>query len=103
MTVSVAVSGFITVCVAWTKGHLAPVDILEVFGLWPILPLDILKSLALVALLFLGPLFESGIVEGGWERWVKGTDVSSTLMSSVGWRNYVVVSLQQFELLHRAQ
>jgi len=73
-----------------------PVDMLEVFGLWPIIPADILKSLLLICVLFLGPLFETFVVEGGARRcWsdfngVVG-DVGDTLCSYLGFRNYVAV------------
>jgi len=80
-------------------GHLMPVDILEVFGMWPIIPSDILKSLLLLCILFQGPLFETFVVEGGARRLVLDfeevvKDVGDTLGSDVGLRNYVAVSIR---------
>lgn len=60
--------------------------------------LDAGKTLLLVAILFAGPLFEAGIVEGEWRDWVRGQTAREVLSSWTGWRNLVVVSL--FSLFH---
>ena len=49
------------------------------------------KGLALTAILFLGPLFEAGVVEGGWKDWVCLRGLDSVLRSWIGWRNIVAV------------
>jgi prenyl protein peptidase len=66
-------------------------DMLHLLGWWPISVIDIAKTMLLVAILFTGPLFEAGVVEGGWRGWVKGTYVREVLGSWIGWRNYVAV------------
>lgn len=58
-------------------------------GWWPVDPLDVLRTVALCAILFVGPLFEAGIVEGGWKDWIKGTHIVETFSSWEGWRNLV--------------
>lgn len=46
----------------------------------------------LVTILFAGPIFEHGIVDGDWRDWIKIKGVHETLSSWIGYRNYVVVS-----------
>lgn len=60
-------------------------------GYFPIGITETIKALALTATLFLGPLFEAGIVEGGWRRWLRLEDVYTVLRSWMGWRNFVTV------------
>ena len=60
-------------------------------GYLPIGIIETLKALTLTAALFLGPLFEAGIVEGGWRRWLRLEDVYAVLWSWMGWRNFVAV------------
>lgn len=55
--------------------------------------MDIVRSLILTAILFIGPLFERGIAEGEWRSWFKKAQISETLGGWIGWRNYVVVSV----------
>ncbi|KAL5332348.1 hypothetical protein BJX70DRAFT_138874 [Aspergillus crustosus] len=62
---------------------------LRLMGWWPLSFTDILHSLALTAILFIGPLFERGVVEGEWKEWLRGARVSETLCGWIGWRNYV--------------
>lgn len=66
---------------------------LRLLGWWPVDPVDILRSLLLTAILFIGPLFERGIAEGEWREWIRGGRVSETLRGWMGWRNYVAVCL----------
>jgi len=60
-------------------------------GYLPIGISETLKALVLTAMLFLGPLFEAGVVEGGWRRWLRLQDVYAVLLSGMGWRNFVTV------------
>ncbi|KAL4801700.1 hypothetical protein BDV18DRAFT_148593 [Aspergillus unguis] len=62
---------------------------LKLMGWWPISLTDILRSLFLTAILFTGPLFERGVVEGEWREWFRKARVSETLGGWIGWRNYV--------------
>ncbi|KAK2781856.1 hypothetical protein FQN53_000283 [Emmonsiellopsis sp. PD_33] len=71
------------------KANYPSTEALHLLGWWPISPLDIAKSFLLIALLFMGPLFESGIVEGEWRRWIRGRWVAETLGGWIGWRNFV--------------
>lgn len=65
---------------------------LSLLGWWPIDLADILRSLLLTAILFLGPLFERGIAEGEWRTWFRRSKLSESLSGWIGWRNYVAVS-----------
>lgn len=79
--------------IAREKGHFDLEDTLEVLGWWPVNVADIVRSFALVVLLFAGPLFEAGLAAGRWRDWITGRYLTETLASSVGWRNYIAVSL----------
>ena len=68
------------------------VQLLHLFGIWPISIFDTVRGLLLVCILFAGPLFENGIVDGEWRDWVKLKGVHETLSSWIGYRNFVVVS-----------
>lgn len=63
----------------------------RLLGWWPVGLLETLRSLFLTAVLFLGPLFERGIVEGEWKFWFRRSKLSESLGGWIGWRNYVAV------------
>lgn len=63
----------------------------RLLGWWPVGLLETLRSLFLTAILFLGPLFERGIVEGEWKYWFRRSKLSESLGGWIGWRNYVAV------------
>lgn len=71
----------------------------RLLGWWPVGLLETLRSLLLTAILFLGPLFERGIVEGEWKFWFRRSSLSECLGGWIGWRNYVAVSTYFFPLL----
>ncbi|KAL4877673.1 Sucrase/ferredoxin-like-domain-containing protein [Aspergillus karnatakaensis] len=71
------------------KDDSSVLEALELMGWWPISFADIVRSFLLTAILFLGPLFERGVAEGEWSEWLRGTRISETLGSWIGWRNYV--------------
>jgi prenyl protein peptidase len=66
-------------------------ETLKLLGFWPASVLDTLRSMLLVVILFAGPIFEHGIVDGGWKDWLKLKGVYESLSSWIGYRNYVVV------------
>lgn len=51
---------------------------------------ETINCLMLTATLFVGPLFEGGIVEGRWKDWIRLRD-AEILSSWSGWRNLVAV------------
>jgi prenyl protein peptidase len=73
------------------KFHMLPSDSLKLLGWWPIGVTEIAKSILLTALLFMGPLFERGIVEEEWRSWIGGRRLVESLSGWIGWRNYVAV------------
>lgn len=95
------VTGSCLVCslvVLWLvvdKGGSSLSAALSLLGWWPIDLGDILRSLLLTAILFIGPLYESGIVEGEWRSWFSRAKWSESLGGWIGWRNYVAVRLIQ--------
>jgi prenyl protein peptidase len=76
-------------------------EILKLMGLWPLSLIDIVKAVFLTAVLFTGPLYERGIVEGGWKDWITGRSVKEILGSWIGWRNYVAGPITE-ELVFRS-
>ena len=93
MSLSCFISSMSTAYIIVTWGRATPVESLRLLGYWPVSPEAIAKSFTLTALLFAGPLFEKGIVEGGWREWIRGRWVGEVLGSWIGWRNYIAVSL----------
>ncbi|KAI9677616.1 MAG: hypothetical protein M1817_006570 [Caeruleum heppii] len=89
VTLSCILSTLGTYYVTTTWGHYSILDSLHLLGYWPLSLLDIAKSVLLTAVLFAGPLFESGIVEGGWRTWLRGQRMRESLGGWIGWRNYV--------------
>jgi len=66
-------------------------------GYWPVGLLETVQTLGLTAFLFLGPLYEAGVVEGGWKDWIRLRGVDEVIGSWMGYRNLVAVRLS---LLH---
>jgi prenyl protein peptidase len=60
-------------------------------GYWPIGFLETAQTTVLTALLFLGPLFEAGIADGGWRDWVRLRGINEVIGSWMGYRNLVAV------------
>lgn len=92
MTYSCVLTGFVTAYIAIGRGNLGIRDTLHLFGWWPLDLVDSLRSLALLAILFAGPLFERAAAQGQWRYWIRGDSIKETLNTSIGWRNYVAVS-----------
>lgn len=72
--------------------HVSAGETLKLLGFWPISLVDTAQSMLLVLILFAGPIFEHGIVDGGWRDWIKLKGVYTSLSSWIGYRNYIVVS-----------
>jgi prenyl protein peptidase len=71
-------------------------EVFRLLGLWPISIIDNVKTMILVSILFAGPLFEAGIVDGGLKDWIRGRYLRETLTSWIGYRNYIVVGSSPF-------
>jgi len=78
-----------------------PVDTIHQLGYYPLGLLPTIKSLTLTAILFLGPLFEEGIVDGNWRDWIRLRDFNAIIGSWVGWRNLVAGPVTE-EILFRS-
>lgn len=66
-------------------------EILSLLGIWSVSPVDTIRTMLLVVILFAGPIFEHGIVDDGWRDWIKLNGVNESLSSWIGYRNFVVV------------
>ncbi|OJD13300.1 hypothetical protein AJ78_06224 [Emergomyces pasteurianus Ep9510] len=89
VTTSCFLSSLGVFCFIIYKANYAPLEALRLLGWWPIGLLEIVKAFILTALLFLGPLFEAGIVMGEWKYWIRGSRFAETLGGWIGWRNFV--------------
>ncbi|MCJ1313665.1 hypothetical protein MMC25_007344 [Agyrium rufum] len=100
VTVACFVSSLVTVQILRQYASVPTDQILPSLGWWPISILDISRSLLLTATLFLGPLFEKGVVERQGANWIRLRGLRDCLGSWIGWRNYVAGPLTE-ELLFR--
>lgn len=69
-----------------------PSSALRAMGYWPLGLWEALKSLALVTLLFAGPLYEVLVVDGLWRDWMTLQPLCSVWNEWTSWRNLVMVS-----------
>ncbi|KAG9195380.1 prenyl protein peptidase [Alternaria panax] len=100
VTVSTLVCSVLTVVVLYQHDASA-LEVLGLLGMWPVSPLDTLRTMLLVTILFAGPIFEHGIVDGGWRDWVKLNGVHESLSSWIGYRNFIVGPVSE-ELVWRS-
>lgn len=96
VTVSCVVCSFISFLVLVAVGEDAQLsrfwDAVHYLGYIPVGFAETFNCLLLTSILFIGPLFEAGIVEGRWRDWIRLRD-SDVLSSWPGWRNLVAVRL----------
>lgn len=64
---------------------------LHLMGLYPLGIIEAGKSLALISILFIGPLFKGAFAEGQWKNWLRLRGVSVVLEDWTAWRNLVAV------------
>ncbi|KAF1829567.1 Abi-domain-containing protein [Decorospora gaudefroyi] len=100
VTFSTILCGLITAVVLF-KHDASTSQVLSLLGIWPVSPLDTLRTMLLVAILFAGPVFEQGIVDGGWRDWMKLKGVHESLSSWIGFRAFVVGPVSE-ELVWRS-
>jgi prenyl protein peptidase len=91
VTLSCIITTVSTFLIITSRGHFRPIDAFHLLGWWPVGLTETAKSVALTIILFLGPLYEKGIVEEGWKSWIRGNGISETLGGWIGWRNLVAV------------
>lgn len=60
-------------------------------GYFPFGLMETVKSIALLCVLFLGPLYETGVAEGAWRDWIQLRGFSELFGSWIGYRNIVAV------------
>lgn len=82
-------------------GHATPRDVLRLCGYWPFKPLDILKVLLLVVILFTCSLYESLIVDADWRQWSPSAFKQALWDDWIGFRNLIVAPVSE-EVVFRA-
>lgn len=81
----------ITAAVLAIFGKANLLEVLRLLGLFPVNLFDVIRSLLLVAVLFAGPLFEEGIVDENWRRWLSfGSFKRAVIDDLVAFRALVV-------------
>ncbi|KFY20565.1 hypothetical protein V491_03617, partial [Pseudogymnoascus sp. VKM F-3775] len=78
-----------------------PLTTLHLMGYHPTGLLPSLKAILLTATLFLGPLFESAIVEGNWRSWIRLDGLTTLWTDLPTYRNLVAGPVTE-ELLFRS-
>lgn len=91
VTLTCAAASLTTLAVLTRAGGHGLGAALHALGYWPVGLAEALRALLLTALLFLGPLFESLVVEGGWRDWRALEPVKEVLREITAWRNIVAV------------
>ncbi|KAF2454518.1 hypothetical protein BDY21DRAFT_399902 [Lineolata rhizophorae] len=90
-----------TLLVVTGRGGATLAEALRLMGWWPVHLADVARVVLLVAVLFAGPLFEAGVVEGGWTSWIRADGLADALGSWTGYRNYVAGPVTE-ELIWRS-
>lgn len=93
VSLTCAVVSLSTLAVLVTKGGYENPQAFHAMGYWPIGLGESFRALFLTALLFLGPLFETLVIEGYWREWTTGEPVKEVFADWVTWRNLVAVNL----------
>ncbi|KAF2207015.1 hypothetical protein CERZMDRAFT_51975 [Cercospora zeae-maydis SCOH1-5] len=83
-------STVIAVYVLVSCGHATPRDLLRLLAVWPVNFLDCARTLALLSVLFVGPLYETILVDSGWKFWNLATFRAKFFTDLRGLRNHVV-------------
>lgn len=93
-----SIATFVALCSIVEDGN--PIRALHSMGWFPIGLVETVKAVGLTAVLFIGPLFEAGIAEGGWRDWIRlrGLEVIS---GWIGYRNLVAGPITE-EVLFRS-
>lgn len=100
VTGSCVVTSLIVLWLAIEEGNASFAAAVTMLGWWPVGFADIARCLLLTGILFLGPLFERGIVEGEWRFWFRRNKLYESLSGWIGWRNYVAVRLYNYRTPH---
>lgn len=93
VTASCILTSLVVFWLVVSQGNHALGSAVTLMGWWPISVSDIARSFLLTAILFIGPLYERGIVEGEWRSWFRYSKLSESLGGWIGWRNYIAVSV----------
>lgn len=93
----------LTTCLILTHFRAAPSDILHLTGVYPFAVVSSLRALAVTALLFLGPLFNTLVVERAYTHWLSlpPQPLAEVWSEWTTWRNLVAGPVTE-EILFRS-
>ncbi|TVY67444.1 putative CAAX prenyl protease [Lachnellula suecica] len=94
-----SVATFVILCSIVDNG--TPMQAIHNMGWFPVGVEESAKAVALTAVLFLGPLFEAGVVEGNWRNWIRMRGLDATISGWIGYRNLVAGPITE-EILFRS-
>ncbi|RDL35173.1 Uncharacterized protein BP5553_07104 [Venustampulla echinocandica] len=78
-----------------------PIKSLHAMGWFPVGFLEAIQAVGLTAILFLGPLFEAGVIMGGWRDWIRLRGLGEITHGWIGYRNIVAGPVTE-EVLFRS-
>ncbi|EME85776.1 uncharacterized protein MYCFIDRAFT_88452 [Pseudocercospora fijiensis CIRAD86] len=95
VALSCLASTLVAVYVLVVYGHATARDVFRLLAVWPVNLVDCLRVLALVAVLFVAPLYETVIVDRGWREWRPRAVKERFFDSLPGLRNNVIAPLAE--------
>jgi prenyl protein peptidase len=101
ITFSCLACGVISTTIITQVEHASPLHALHMFGLWPVNTIGVAKTILLVSILFIGPLFEGAFAEKRLGEWLNGSAFRETFSSWIGWRNFIAGPVSE-EILFRS-
>lgn len=91
----------VTVYVLAFYGHANPYETLRLLGMYPVNPVDILRVLSLLLVLFVCSIYENVIVDGEWRGWGPSSFKAGLWDDWTSYRNRIVAPISE-ELVFRS-
>ena len=85
----------LTVYILAIPGGATPQEVLRLLGLWPVNPIDVVRVLGLVTVLFTCSQYEELLVNSGWREWSFSAFREATFNSWTGYRNLIIAPMSE--------
>jgi len=102
VTASCIVCSVTTFVIQSSSNSGSPAKAVHQLGYFPVGFEETVKAVALTSCLFLGPLFEAGIVECRWRDWIRLRGLDAIVSGWIGWRNIVAGPITEEALFRSA-